>query len=651
MKSTQLVDEFARTAQEMWGRHREVYNKKELNELRAEKNGQRMTNTLCYLWLLLITMQESVLIKQLNITNHICTNIQSFTSNRFMQLQDIKARDSHQSHLHLESASKEYSDPEQLRWTKIMQRNLALIAKYLQETLQTYQHNLRTSSNTRNKNVDTNPRYKTDNQTGQFGNQRVGNAVGTRETVGGPVVQQSGIQCFNCKEFGHYAKECRKPKRVRDSTFHKEKMLLLQSDWLETTDEEFDDKVEKHFCSFIAMIQEVPNADSGTGPVAHWNRCDDERAGTCTVRFGNDQFAPILGYGDLVQGNITIIRVYYVEFINSISFFSCQLCDADLEVCNSKIHVFVRDLQGKRLTIRLIVDLISIQYLFMNTNTHQLQFCSSWLSSPTIKDSYGSKTFSYLNFDYIKLALMKDIVIGLPILKYVRINYVPSCEVSKAKRSSISSPIDYILGPLLRSNDETQKVLKDFLTMIPAIFRPPVIKAKVVMGKTKKDDDQTVIHNKARLVAKGLCLGRGYDFEKYLLLVDARLEADQDLCRICAHKFVDPDHPDKVLPLRESSIWLNNAREPDLRVLNGGNDNSFLRLLSTIPREMGNTNWLDMFTKALPEERFQYFSSRELVTHLQKVHCKETLMKYNVSNNSEVIEAGLQSKQEAAMSK
>ncbi|GJZ54271.1 retrovirus-related pol polyprotein from transposon TNT 1-94 [Tanacetum coccineum] len=80
-------------------------------------------------------------------------------------------------------------------------------------------------SNTRNKNVDTTPRYKNDNQTGQFGNQRAVNVVGARETVGGPVVQQSGIQCFNCKEFGHYAKECRKPKRVRDSTYLKEKML------------------------------------------------------------------------------------------------------------------------------------------------------------------------------------------------------------------------------------------------------------------------------------------------------------------------------------------------------------------------------------------------------------------------------------------
>ncbi|GJS56038.1 integrase, catalytic region, zinc finger, CCHC-type containing protein [Tanacetum coccineum] len=65
----------------------------------------------------------------------------------------------------------------------------------------------KTSSNTRNKNVDTTPRYKNDNQTGQFRNQRAVNVVGARETVGGQVVQQSGIPCFNCKEFGHYAKD------------------------------------------------------------------------------------------------------------------------------------------------------------------------------------------------------------------------------------------------------------------------------------------------------------------------------------------------------------------------------------------------------------------------------------------------------------
>ncbi|GJY75507.1 hypothetical protein Tco_0480623, partial [Tanacetum coccineum] len=51
-----------------------------------------------------------------------------------------------------------------------------------------------------------------------------------------------------------------------------------------------------------------------------------------TVKFGNDQISPILGYGDLVQGNVTIKRVYYVEGLNHNLFSVSQFCDADMEV-------------------------------------------------------------------------------------------------------------------------------------------------------------------------------------------------------------------------------------------------------------------------------------------------------------------------------
>ncbi|GKC10724.1 hypothetical protein Tco_1007506 [Tanacetum coccineum] len=68
-----------------------------------------------------------------------------------------------------------------------------------------------------------------------------------------------------------------------------------------------------------------------------------------TVRFRNDQFAPILGYGDLVQGNTTIKRVYYVEGLNHNLFSVGQFCDADLEVAFRKSTCFVRDLQGNDL--------------------------------------------------------------------------------------------------------------------------------------------------------------------------------------------------------------------------------------------------------------------------------------------------------------
>nr|GEW46842.1 hypothetical protein [Tanacetum cinerariifolium] len=86
-----------------------------------------------------------------------------------------------------------------------------------------------------------------------FGNQRTVNFAAAREKVGSTIVQKSGIQCFNCKEYGHFAKECRKSKRVKDFAYHKEKMLLCkqaeqgvplqaeQYDWLADTDEEVDE--------------------------------------------------------------------------------------------------------------------------------------------------------------------------------------------------------------------------------------------------------------------------------------------------------------------------------------------------------------------------------------------------------------------------
>ncbi|GJV95190.1 retrovirus-related pol polyprotein from transposon TNT 1-94 [Tanacetum coccineum] len=64
-----------------------------------------------------------------------------------------------------------------------------------------------------------------------------------------------------------------------------------------------------------------------------------------TVRFGNDQFSLIIGYRDLVQGNVTIKRVYYVEGLNHNLFSVGQFCDADLEVAFRKYTCFVRDLQ------------------------------------------------------------------------------------------------------------------------------------------------------------------------------------------------------------------------------------------------------------------------------------------------------------------
>ncbi|GJX11807.1 hypothetical protein Tco_0201666 [Tanacetum coccineum] len=122
-----------------------------------------------------------------------------------------------------ESASEEDSDLEQAQRDKDMQKNLALIAKYFKKIYIPTNNNLRTSSNSRNKNVDTSPR---------------------------------------------------RPKRVKDYSYHKEKMLLCkqaeksvplqaeQADWLEDTDEEINEQeLEAHY-NYMAKIQEVPTAYS-----------------------------------------------------------------------------------------------------------------------------------------------------------------------------------------------------------------------------------------------------------------------------------------------------------------------------------------------------------------------------------------------------
>ncbi|GKB29126.1 hypothetical protein Tco_0868527, partial [Tanacetum coccineum] len=122
--------------------------------------------------------------------------------------------------------------------------------------------------------MDTSPRYVKDNQTGQFGNQGTMIVVGARETVG--------------------SQECRKPKRLKDYSYHKEKMLLCkqikkgfplqakQADWLADTDEEIDEQeLEAHYRQHFEQPESISNTcvvekvDSNVIPNSP-NMCDND---------------------------------------------------------------------------------------------------------------------------------------------------------------------------------------------------------------------------------------------------------------------------------------------------------------------------------------------------------------------------------------
>ncbi|GKE93159.1 integrase, catalytic region, zinc finger, CCHC-type containing protein [Tanacetum coccineum] len=136
-----------------------------------------------------------------------------------------------------------------------------------------------------------------------------------------------------------------------------------------------------------------------------------------TVRFGNDHFAAIIGYGDYVQGNITVCHVYYVEGLGHNLFSVGQFCDGDLEVAFRSKTCYVRNLEGDDMLTR------------GPTST------KSWL---------WHRRLSHLNFGTINDLTKHDLVYGLPKFKYEKDHLCSTSERGKSKKAS--HPLKVVLS-------------------------------------------------------------------------------------------------------------------------------------------------------------------------------------------------------------
>ncbi|GJX19036.1 retrovirus-related pol polyprotein from transposon TNT 1-94 [Tanacetum coccineum] len=104
-----------------------------------------------------------------------------------------------------------------------------------------------------------------------------------------------------------------------------------------------------------------------------------------TVKFGNDHVAKIMGYGDYQIGNVTILRVYYVEGLGHNLFSMGQFCDSNLEVAFRQHTCYIRNLEG--------VDLLTGS---RGDNLYTLSLGDMMASSPICLLSKASKTKSWL---------------------------------------------------------------------------------------------------------------------------------------------------------------------------------------------------------------------------------------------------------------
>nr|GEU84430.1 reverse transcriptase domain-containing protein [Tanacetum cinerariifolium] len=167
-----------------------------------------------------------------------------------------------------------------------------------------------------------------------------------------------------------------------------------------------------------------------------------------TVFFRNNNFAAITGYGDYIQGNITICHVYYVEGLGHNLFSIGQFCDAT----STKSWLWHR--RRSHLNFSTINDLtrLGLGYGLLKFKYENDHLCSACEKGKSKKDSYRPKLVSSDNF---KLELLHMDLCG-PMR-------VASINGKKYILMIVDDYSRYTWVYFLHSKDETPEIIKKFI--------------------------------------------------------------------------------------------------------------------------------------------------------------------------------------------
>ncbi|GJR09290.1 retrovirus-related pol polyprotein from transposon TNT 1-94 [Tanacetum coccineum] len=150
-----------------------------------------------------------------------------------------------------------------------------------------------------------------------------------------------------------------------------------------------------------------------------------------TVTFGNDHFGAIIGYRDYVIGDSVIYRVYYVKGLGHKLFSVGQFFNSDFEVAFRKHLCYVRDIDG--------VELLkgsrgsNLYTIFVKDMMKSSLICLLSKASKN-KSWLWHRRLNHLNFGTINDLAKKDLVRGLPRLKFKKDHICSPCQLGKSKK-------------------------------------------------------------------------------------------------------------------------------------------------------------------------------------------------------------------------
>nr|GEU59317.1 hypothetical protein [Tanacetum cinerariifolium] len=330
---------------------------------------------------------------------------------------------------------------------KEIDKLMALISLSFNKIYKPTNNNLRTSSNTSRANQDNSPRI---NRGTGYENQRIGNVAGARETVedqelkahymymsqlqevypdvadSEPIFDDEPLQKLsNNDHYNVFAIESEHPEQSKSvhDTYPIEQdthNVIIDSLDMSYDREEIDKNDDDNDLANEQIVLFI--VDSGCSK--HMTRnlkllINFVEKFLGTIKLGNDQIAPILGYGDLGNDLLTGSR--------STDLYSITLQDTN---CPNPICLMAKATSSQ-----------------------------AWL---------WHRRLSHLNFDTINLLSKNDIVVGLPKLKFVK-DHLCSFLCINGKRYGLVIIDDcsrYTWTHFLRSKDETPKVLINFLRLV-----------------------------------------------------------------------------------------------------------------------------------------------------------------------------------------